>query len=136
MDERRSFIRFMREFGTPAPLNRRMEIQPEITPGETDCWTHAYRYALAHPGGRYVEGICFTDREDGKVVVHAHAWIEEDTPFGTVLVELTDGYQHARDYRGWALDLDTPQAARAVDDSGLRYSIIELDIAIREEASS
>jgi hypothetical protein len=129
MDERAMFVRLVQMHGTPGPATRRMEIQPEITPGETDCWTHAYRYAQAHPGSQYVEGICFTEKGD-VVTVHAHAWVEEVGPFGTMLVELTDGYQRARDYRGIPIDLTHPAAARA-QHGEIRYSVLELDIALQ-----
>jgi hypothetical protein len=130
MDEREVFVRIMQQHGRPAPVQRRLDIQPPLQKGETDCWTYAYNYAVAHPGARYVEGICFTDNTDGKITVHAHAWVEEDTPFGAVLVEFTPGYEAARDYRGIALRLDSPEVARAAD-GDTRYSAIELDIAIR-----
>lgn len=128
-DERRIFAHHVIKHGIDGPTIKVLKIQPPL-PGsnDTDCWTHAYRYAV-ETGADYVEGLCMVDK-NGLPTFHAHAWCEEPTPFGgRRVVELTAGYEDAYNYRGVLVDLTTSFAARAEAD-GFRYSVLELDIAI------
>lgn len=136
MDERLLFIRLMKERGLPAPTPRLLRIQPPLdNSGETDCWTHAAAYAR-ETGAVYVEGICYLPpKEDGRPRVAAHAWCVEDSPFGARVVEFTPGYEQAFGYLGLPLDLDSTAGRRAEVD-GRRYSIIELDFAIKERGGT
>lgn len=130
MDARRAFVRYMGKHGVAMPGARRLVIQPPLDDsGDTDCWTYAARYVAEHPGSSYVEGICWLPPDAGKARVAAHAWVVEDTPFGSQIVEFTPGYERATGYRGLPINTDSEEFQRA-DDGERRYSVLELMIAI------
>lgn len=81
-----------------------------------ECWTNAWVYSQA-TGLGYAEGIA--KMPNGW---HAHAWcVTED---GAV-IEPTLGYDHATEYRGWALNIEGIAAVRALLDSEPRTSFLE-----------
>lgn len=96
-----AYVSLVRKWGVPAPIAKRLDVQPPVADdGETDCWTHAWHLA-DRLGARYVEGLA---RRPGYPGPSMHAWVEEDTPLGPVLVECTAGYEAATMYKGITLD--------------------------------
>lgn len=122
-DVRWGYVRLVRSQGRPAPTGIVLRLQePLDDSGETDCWTHARRYA-ERTGATYVEGVC--DRGRG---VSVHAWCEETSPLGVrVVVELTKGYENARDYWGVPVDIHSDVAKDSLLND-VYYSVLELAV--------
>lgn len=84
-----------------------------------ECWTNAWNYAQA-TGLGYAEGIALMPNG-----WHAHAWcVTED---GAV-IEPTQGYEAASEYRGWQLNVEGVAAVHALLDDGPRTSFLEAGI--------
>lgn len=81
-----------------------------------ECWTNAWAYAEAH-GLDYAEGIALMPNG-----WHAHAWCV--TTEGAV-VEPTQGYDHATEYRGWVLNPEGRHAINVLHDGDPRTSFLE-----------
>lgn len=98
----RTYLKFITAHGRPRTAARRYEPVPPISAdGITDCWTHAWDHAAAF-GLTYVEGLC--EKRPG--VLATHAWCESTNPFGSIIVEVTEGFEHATKYVGLAIDTD------------------------------
>jgi hypothetical protein len=125
-DERSIFVWLVQKHGDLRVRPAR-DIDPVGPDG--DCWTHAWRYAQER-GLRYVEGsVIMTPPEGMEIFVRAHAWCEEDTPFGVIVYEVTEGYEFVSQYQGISVDC-SPTGYIALgtkpwDEAGARGSVIE-----------
>lgn len=122
IDERKFFEAFVYANGKPQTAKR----MAEHLGADGDCWSHAWAEAI-RLDGHYVEGTVVLN--GGAVRVRAHAWVELDTPTGTLVVECTDGYQESTAYLGVRVstkgEAALATAAWPVDD---RFSVIEAAI--------
>lgn len=127
-----TYLNLVRRHGVPGPTTKRLEIQPPVADdGESDCWTHAWTVAR-NLGATYVEGVC---RRAGAGGPSMHAWVQQDTPFGPVLIETTPGYEDATHYRGIAIDT-TPggQVDQITRQWRLRSSVLQSALAGAQSA--
>jgi len=141
---RRRFVRFIVDQGTQRTQNKIIAPAEAMT-YDGDCWSAAWRYAqrLIEAGRdvTYVEGSCVIpagvdglgNEHPKNRVVRAHSWVETAHPLlGTVVVELTRGYETAIRYRGVPVDA-TPgghvDKATAGWDQDERSSVIEAALA-------
>lgn len=99
-DERDEFNRLVKRYGQISTSTRRLA---DSLTYDGDCWTFAWR-AAQELDGRYFEGMCKLPMDGRNTVVRAHAWTEVDSPFGTVLIESTRGYEQAHSYLGIQVD--------------------------------
>ena len=127
----RAYVHLIGRHGTSRAGARTLNIQPDFSgDGVTDCWTHAWKVAK-ETGGRYVEGTCRRTMSRDRIATHA--WVEKDTPFGVQIIETTEGYEQASDYRGLVIDTRPGSLASRLTSNwpkdGQRSSIIQAALA-------
>lgn len=83
--------------GTVYAVEDRVVADAADGPAFTNAWVHANATGLT-----YAEGVAWRD-DTGWV---AHAWCLDTTATPPVVVEVTDGFDTATQYKGWAMDTE------------------------------
>lgn len=126
-DERAAFVYIANTIGVPRAMPARADVVERGPDG--DCWSHAWNYARSR-GLHYVEGSVVLEQNGERIFVRAHAWCEDDTAMGTVVHEVTEGYEGAILYQGVRVpSRDGSRVAQLTapwDEIGMRGSVIEL----------